>query len=173
MKRPKAKTKKGHGKRTRNRLASPLSKRSQSSREHVLDAISAMRRGASLSRASRENGVSPRTIRRYAGAALVQDRPGGRIRATKADRLIRYLVIAGPDGPREIAVRGSKTASEFAKYKGAVNRFLRGDGDALAEWHGKKIAGIELITSGSTLKNLADKGLLPYSLYRSFSGGAV
>lgn len=132
-----------------------------------------MRRGASLSRASRENGVSPRTIRRYAGAALVQDRPGGRIRATKADRLIRYLVIAGPDGPREIAVRGSKTASEFAKYKGAVNRFLRGDGDALAEWHGKKIAGIELITSGSTLKNLADKGLLPYSLYRSFSGGAV
>jgi len=83
------------------------------------------------------------------------------------------LVIPGPDGPREISVRGSKTASEFAKYKAAVNRFLRGDPDAMADWHGKKIAGIELITSSRTLKNLADKGLLPYSLYRSFSDGAM
>jgi hypothetical protein len=80
-------------------------------------------------------------------------------------------VIPGPDGPREVSVRGSKTASRFAKYKADVNRFLRGDRDALSAWHGKKIAGIELITAGSTLKNLADKGLLPYSLYRSFSGG--
>src|SRR5258705_7636710 len=90
MKRSKTKSKKGHGKRTRNRLASPLSKRSQSALERVLDAISAMRRGVSLSRAARENGVTPRTIRRYAGTALVQERPGGRIRATKADRLVRY-----------------------------------------------------------------------------------
>ncbi len=132
-----------------------------------------MRHGDTLSRAARDNGVSPRTMKRYAGTALVQDRPGTRIRATKADRLIRYLVVPGPDGPREISVRGSKPASEFAKYKGAVNRFLRGDGDALADWHGKKIAGVELITAGNTLKGLADKGLLPYSLYRSFSGGAM
>jgi hypothetical protein len=173
MKKSKTRSKQGHGRRARKRQAGRLSKRSQSAREHVLNAISAMRRGASLSRAARENGVTPRTIRRYAGKALVQERPGGRIRAAKADRLVRYLVIPGPDGPREISPRGSKAASEFAKYKGAVNRFLRGDGDALAEWYGKKIAGIELITSGSTLKNLADKGLLPYSLYRSFSGGAV
>ena len=76
-----------------------------------------------------------------------------------------------PHGPMEITVGGSKPASQFAKYKAAVNRFLRGDKDAMAPWHGKKIAGVELITSGSTLKNLADKGLLPYSLYRSFAGG--
>src|SRR5690348_2887226 len=46
---------------------------------------------ASLSRAARENGVTPRTIKRYAASALVQDRPGGRIRATKSDRLVRYM----------------------------------------------------------------------------------
>ena len=40
-------------------------------------------------------------------------------------------------------------------------------------WHGKKIAGVELITAGRTLKGLAEKDLLPYSLYRSFSGGAA
>jgi len=148
-------------------------KRSQIARERAIAALSAIRRGATLSHAARENGVTPRTVKRYVGAALVQDRPGQRVRATKSDSLVRYLVIPGPDGPREISVRGSKTASEFAKYKAAVNRFLRGDRDAIADWHGKKIAGIELITASDTLKSLADKSLLPYSLYRSFSGGAM
>ena len=154
------------GKRSTIRLG-----RSQLSRERSLAALASIRRGATLSRAARENGVTPRTIKRYVGSALVQGRRGGRIRAAKADRLVRYLVIPGPYGPVEITVRGSKTASEFAKYKAAVNRFLRGDHDALAAWHGKKIAGIELVTAGNTLKSLADKGLLPYSLYRSFAGG--
>ncbi len=131
-----------------------------------------MRRGATLSQAARDNGVTPRTVKRYVGTALMQDRRGGRIRATKSDRLVRYLVIPGPNGPMEITVRGSHTASEFARYKAAVNRFLRGDADALAAWHGKKIADIEVITAGRTLKGLADKGLLPYSLYRSFSGSS-
>ncbi|MGH9515922.1 MAG: hypothetical protein ACRD3P_09630 [Terriglobales bacterium] len=103
----------------------------------------------------------------------MQDRRGGRIRAAKSDRLVRNLQIPGPAGPVEIKVRGSKTASEVAKYKAAVNRFLRGDRNALANWHGKKIAGIDLITAESTLKSLAVKDLLPYSLYRSIIGGAV
>lgn len=148
------------------------SKRGTEARGRSLAALSAIRRGATLSRAARENGVNPRTVKRYVGSALVQDRPGGRIRATKADRLVRYLVIpALPNGSREITVRGSKAATQVAKYKAAVNRFLRGDRDAMAPWHGRKVASIELITSGDVLKSLADKGLLPYSLYRSFSGG--
>ncbi len=132
-----------------------------------------MRHGASISRAARNNGVTPRTIKRYAGSALIQDRPGGRIRATKNDRLVRYLEIPGANGPVEIRVRGSKAANEAARYKAAVNRFLRGDRDALAEWHGKKIAGVDLLTSGNVLVDQADKGLLPYALYRSLSGGAI
>jgi hypothetical protein len=36
-----------------------------------------------------------------------------------------------------------------------------------------KIAGIELVTDRQTLKGLAQKELLPYSLYRSLSGGAA
>jgi hypothetical protein len=142
-------------------------------RDRALHAVADMRHGASISRAARDNGVAPRTIKRYAGSALVQDRPGGRIRATKSDRLVRYLQIPGPDGPIEISVRGSKAAREVARYKGAVNRFLGGDRNALADWHGKKIAGIELATSGNTLKDLAERDLLPYSLYRSLSGGVV
>jgi hypothetical protein len=146
---------------------------SSAARERALKALSAMRRGDSLSRAARENGVTRRSIKRYAGSALVQDRPGGRIRATKSDRLVRYLQIPGPDGPRDITVRGSKAASEFAHYKGAINRLLRGDRNAMADWHGKKIAGIELITDTKILVEQARKEILPYSLYRSLSGGAA
>lgn len=160
-------------KRSRKTSLTKISKRSQSARDRAFSALSSMRRGASLSRAARENGVTVRTVQRYVGRALVQDRRGGRIRAAKSDRLVRNLQIPGPAGPVEIKVRGSKTASEVAKYKAAVNRFLRGDRNALANWHGKKIAGIDLITAESTLKSLAVKDLLPYSLYRSIIGGAV
>lgn len=157
----------------RKQTLRPYNRHQAQARERSLKALSAMRRGASISRAGRENGVTPRTIKRYVGSALVQDRPGGRIRATKTDRLVRYLQIPGVHGPIEIEVRGSKAAREFARYKAAVNRFLRGDRNALADWHGKKIAGIELVTAGNTLKGLAERELLPYSLYRSLSGGAV
>ena len=148
-------------------------KRSQAARERVLKALSAMRRGATLSKAAKENGVTSRTVKRYAGSALVQDRPGGRVRATKSDRLVRYLQIPGPNGPIDINVRGSKLTSEFAKYKAAVNRLLAGDRNALKDWHGKKIAGVSLITDTKTLVEQAHQEMLPYSLYRFLAGGAA
>ena len=148
-------------------------KRRQVVPKAVLDALADMRRGATLSRAALDNGVSAKKIKRFAGSALVQERPGARVRVRKSDDLARLMQIPGPHGPREIVVHGSKTASEFARYKAAVNRFLAGDADALAPWHGKKIAGVELITAGNTLKSLAAHDLLPYSLYSSLSGGAA
>jgi len=132
-----------------------------------------VRQGDSFSKAARDNGVSTRTVRRYTGSALVQDRSGGRIRATKSDRLVRYLQIPGPDGPRNITVRGSKVASEFASYKADINRLLRGDRHAMNKWEGRKIAGIELVTDPKTLIEQARKDLLPYSIYRSLSGGGA
>jgi len=152
---------------------SQLSRRSFSARDRSLHALADMRQGASPPQAARDNGVTLRTIKKYVGSALLQDRPGGRICPTKSDRLVRYLQIPGLQGPVDIAVHGSKEATDAARYKAAVNRFLRGDLNALAPWRGKKIAGIELITDGDTLKGLAQDELLPYSLYRSLSGGAA
>ncbi len=161
---------------TRSRSRKPatnrLPKRSQSARGRALNALADMRHGSLISTAARDNGVSQRTIKRYVGSALLQSRPGGRIRATKSDRLVRYLQLPGPSGPVDITTRGSKEATTAAQYKAAVNRFLGGDLEALAPWHGKKIAGVELVTDGPTLKSLAQKELLPHSLYRSLSGGA-
>ena len=95
-----------------------LPRRSDAARERSIKALWSMRQGDSLAKAARDNGVAIRTIKRYVGSALVQDRPGGRIRATKSDRLVRYLQIAGHDGiPVNITARGSKVASEVAKSK--------------------------------------------------------
>jgi hypothetical protein len=153
--------------------ANPRSGRKVEARNRAFHALAQMRHGASISRAARDNGVTIRTIKKYVGRALLQDRPGGRIRAAKSDRLVRYLQIPGPHGPIDITAHGSKEASDIARYKAAVNRFLAGDRKALAPWHGKKIAGVELITAGPTLKSLAEADVLPYSLYRSLSGGAA
>jgi hypothetical protein len=147
--------------------------RSNAARERSLKALWAMRQGDSLAKAARDNGVTARTIKRYIGSALVQNRPGGRISATTSDRLVRYLQIPGPDGPIDINVRGSKLASKFAKYKAAVNRLLAGDRDALKSWRGKKLAGIPLVTDTKTLVEQEHQQMLPYSLYRFFSGGAA
>ncbi len=154
-------------------LHSKLSARSFAARDRALHALADMRHGASTSEAARDNGVTLRTIKKYVGRLLVQDRSGGRLRASNTDRLVRYVQIPGPFGPVEIKVRGSKQASDAAKYDAAVSRFLRGDLKALAPWHGKKIGGVELITASSALKGLAQKELLPHSLYRALSGGAA
>src|SRR5262245_52151380 len=80
---------------------------SESTRDRAFAVLAALRHGATLSRAAHENGISPRTVRRYVGSALIQDRPGGRVRATKSDRLVRYLQIPGADGsPVNITARG-------------------------------------------------------------------
>jgi hypothetical protein len=148
----------------------PQNRRQAQAQERVLHALSAMKRGVSISRAARENGVTPRTIKRHAEGALIQDRPGGRYRVTKDDSLLRPLQVPSKHGPVNIDVP-LRTARKFANYKADVNRALAGDVNALAKWRGKKIAGIELVTDVRTLADQADKGLLPYALYRSFSGG--
>jgi len=160
-------------KKARPLALSKLPERRSSARDRSFHALNNMRHGASISQAARDNGVTTRTIKKYVGSALLQDRPGGRIRPTKSDRYVRYLQIPGPHGTIEIKAHGSKEATAVARYKAAVNRFLRGDLKALAPWRGKKIAGVELVTDARTLKDQAKKDELPYSLYRSLSGGAA
>ena len=89
---------------------------------------------------------------------------------TKSDPLLRSIQLPGAQGPvaRDVGLR---TARKAARYKADINRALAGDRTALAKWDGKKIAGVALITDVKVLTELADKDLLPYSLYRSMAGG--
>lgn len=160
-------------KKARRVPALQLSERSFSARQRSQHALRDMRRGASMSNAAHDNGVSIPTLKKYVGSALVQERPGGRVRATKSDRFVRYLQLPGLQGPVFADTRSWKEAQQAARYKWDVNRVLAGDLNATERWKGKKIAGIELITAPETLKGLAQDELLPYSLYRSLSGGTA
>jgi hypothetical protein len=43
---------------------------------------------------------------------------------------------------------------------------------ALANWHGKKIGGVELLTAGRTIVAI-EPALSEFSLYRALNGGVV
>lgn len=155
------------------RAVSGSSKRSLAAQDRSFHALADARHGVPLSQALRDNGVTLRTFKKYLGSEIRQSRPGGRISVTKTDRHIRDLQLPGLQGPIALDAHGWAEARRAARYKAAVNRFLAGDLKALKRWKGKKIAGVQLITDPETLKRLAQDDLLPYALYRSFSGGAA
>ena len=136
-----------------------------------------MRRdGLSLAQACRLEHVKPRTVLRNLGGAVRQDRPGGRYRATKGDRLQRDLQVATVLGQTRITVSGSKAATEIAQYQNAVALYLRkGDESQLEKFKGKTVGmrgqRVELITDPSTLSALALAGALQFDqLYTSIAG---
>lgn len=149
-----------------------LSRRMQEARTRSLNALREMRTpGLSLYEAARAVGVDPRTVRRWTNPAL-QRGSNGRYAAKPSDRLLRLLVIPGPGGSREVAVRGSRKASELAKYAAAVQRFLStGDAADLNEFDGRKILDanrkpIEFLTDLDMLELLGSAGVLSFeSLY--------
>ena len=47
-----------------------------------------------------------------------------------------------------------------------IGRYLSGDVDALASWHGKSIAGIQLVTDERTILDM-EPMLEDFSLYRA------
>jgi|SRR5579884_3106230 len=139
----------------------------------ITKVISKMRgEKTSLQKAAREVGISPRTVVRWSGKTLTKN-SSGRYAVKGNDRLLRVLVVPGSDGPREIGVRGSRTASELGKYWSAVHKYLStGDTSRLEKFQGKKIKDangneILLLTELRELNSLASAGVLSFeSIYR-------
>ena len=138
----------------------------------VVHVVSKMRaEGVSLSRASREFGVGPRSVHRLGGSAL-RKRANGRYAARASDRLLRVLAIPTDEGTREIALRDSRQASILGQYWDAVQRYLQtGDASAIQKFRGKHItavnrARITLLTDLDQLSRLGNAGVLSFeSLY--------
>lgn len=154
-----------------------LSSRSQLARTRALHALSLMRREKiSLAEASRLEHIKPATLLRHVGSAIRQDKPGGRYRATKSDRLRRDVQIPTALGEMTLSVSGSKAATEIAEYQNAVARYLRkGDASKLKRFQGKMVGigknKVELITDPETLSSLALAGALQFDqLYASVAG---
>jgi len=125
----------------------------------------------SLTRAAKLQGIKPATVKKYFPSALKVS--NGRFRATKTDRYTATLYTPDSQGNSvPVKTRSTTERKELSNYLRDLGRYLRGDRNALARWHGKKIAGIELITDGRTIKTI-EPALSDFSLYRTLNGGAI
>jgi hypothetical protein len=151
------------------RIKGPISDRVYEAKKRAFHTIARMRHdGLSIEAASREEGTTPATVRKYLPAALRRSK-AGRWVATKSDGYNRPIRLPDVHGPAFVQARGFKEAQFASAYLASLNRWARtGKAYELAPFHGKKIGNFELITASRTLKALGDAGLLQIdSLYAS------
>ena len=136
---------------------------------HVLTKMRAS--GLSLSRASREVGIAPKTVTRYAKSGLRRLK-SGRYAVKGSDALLRLLRIPTSSGVTEIAVRSSREASKLANYWVAVDDYLAtGDSYSIEKFRNQFItdasgAKVPLVTDLEELDRLGRAGVLSFeSLY--------
>ena len=161
----------------RRRNAIPRNEREAQARDRALATLGLMRRkGLALATAAKAERTDPRTVLRYAGSTLRQERPRGRYRATAYDRIPRTLNVLTPEGTVPVTVHDSRTATRIAEYMNAVRVYVNtGDSLALARFRGKSFqAGgktYTFVTDPATLERLADAGALVIEgLYRAVRG---
>lgn len=132
-----------------------LGARARDAYDRAMAALRFMRGdGQALTTAAEWAGTTPRTVRRYANPAL--SREGSRYQATPTDRLYRRMSVLGPDGPVDVDVRGSRTASTVGAHHNAIGRYLAtGDPSLLAKFEGVAVGGVELLTDIDRIEQLA------------------
>ena len=81
--------------------------REMQARNRALHALAAIRRGVSISRAARENGVSTRTIKRYAGRRLYN--------ASTVTYVTPEEIAAMADDDEDIVVRDAGTGEDITQ----------------------------------------------------------
>jgi hypothetical protein len=144
-----------------------LSERDQERWRNVGHAVTEVRTGASLSKASRKFDLNPREVRQLAPSALRKLR-NGRWVAKAHDRLLRVLAIPTRKGLSEIGVRDSRQASLLGRYWNAVDRYRdTGDSSVLREFRGKYIIDASgkraaLLTDLRELDRLGSAGVLSF-----------
>ena len=100
---------------------SSLSTREVLTRERGLEALSKVKKGQSLTRASRESHTSARTVLKNTNA-FKKER--GKWIPKEYDRISRTMSIYENGKQEWIDVRDSRTASKIGKYNNAVKQFL-------------------------------------------------
>ncbi len=151
---------------------SRLPQRSAAARTKALHVKAAMARDPKLSRAqaAKAEGVSVRSIQRHLPSGF--EKIAGRWRAVKTDRLRETMYVPDAHGnPVPVPTKNFKQRKQVSAFLRDIGKFYRGDTAALARWHGKRIAGVELITSSRTLKSI-EAQLSDFAIYSTFNGGA-
>jgi hypothetical protein len=151
---------------------SRLPRRSSEARTNALHVISEMRRtpNLKLSAAARSFGVKPSVIKKYLGSSL--EKVDGHWRVRKSDHFRETMYVPDARGnPVPVPTKSSKERTQVSAYLRDIGRFLRGNKSAMAKWHGKRIAGVELVTASRTLISI-EAQVSDFSIYNAFNGGA-
>jgi len=123
-----------------------------------------------LSTAGRSFGVKPSVVKKYFGSAF--KKVHGSWRVSKSDRFRETMYVPDARGnPVPVPTTTSKQRAEVSAFLRDIGRFYRGDKSALAKWHGRRIAGVELVTASRTLMGIESQ-LADFVIYRAFNGGA-
>ncbi len=115
--------------------------RSRVARRRALHVLSLMREeGESLTRAARIVGTDRRTVVKYAGTALKQDKKGGEYEAKAWDRIPRLMRFPTRQGVIDLLVKDSRSARRLSRYWNAVDEFLKtGNTRVLRPFRGKSV----------------------------------
>jgi len=154
---------KKHRSRKRNKARRRNDPKSELARNSALEVLSLMRtKGLSLAKAAKQAHTTPKTVVRYAGAALRKE-PSGKYQASPFDRLARFLRFLTPEGQIHITVRSSRTATKVSEYMAAVDHYLKtGDTARLAQFRGKSVRvgtlKFQFVTDPRILDRLAHAG---------------
>lgn len=159
------------------RKSRALTPRQREEKIKCLDAIGLVRSGKAktASAAARQAGTTTRNIRKLVPAALIQNRPGARIRVKAADPYSARVEILTDSGAVVVIARGSRQRELAGRHRATYIRVLAGKEpiSALEQYRGRQIGGQELISDSERLFTLAQAGVLGQldSLYVSPDGG--
>lgn len=156
------------------------SARSQSTRVKALHVLSDLRRDPklTLSQAAKNREVSPRSIRKYIGSQLKQERSGGKLRVTSSDRLRATLYIPStkPDVLIPIHTRSSKERYLVGEWFASVKEAGRGDFSRLRRFpKGTYIDGVRLPTGAYEVQKILEameSSESPFERLYAIAGGA-
>ena len=114
------------------------------------EAVRLARAGMSLSRAARQAGTTVATVRRYFGPAVRRRR--GRLRVARSDEVSFTMRVMTTDGIQLVDVKGSTDRGVIGAHHNAAAEFLdTGNTDALADFEGVTVGGVELETDPDRL----------------------
>jgi hypothetical protein len=137
----------------------------------VFRALRRMRDGESLSKATREERVKPKTFVRYVRQALRRSGPGKPWKAIPEDKLTSVMRVLTEFGLTPEIIRSSRERKLLGRYNRALRMFRAGEDGAeaaLLRFRGKKVAGHIFITDTKLLIQLEEAGKLDFDdLYSS------
>lgn len=161
-------TGKGHRRNAVN--VAELSQRSDAARDRARQVRLAMRHNPelSLARAAKLNKVKSSTVLKYYGSDFRKS--AGQFQVSKRDRHAETVYV--PDSMGQIVPRETQSSAErreASEFMRELGRYKRGKPNNLADWKGRTIGGIDLLTDPAIIR-ASEPVPSDFSLYRGIGG---